>query len=59
MWGEEVNSAAKLGEDTAKSGEVLVTGARDSLGDSPVVRLEPIEQHFHGSKRNYRLIFDG
>jgi adenylate cyclase len=27
VWGKEVNAASKLGEDTAKSGEILVTEA--------------------------------
>jgi class 3 adenylate cyclase len=27
LWGAEVNAASKLGEDIAKSGEILVTGA--------------------------------
>src|SRR5688572_8945403 len=32
VWGKEVNAASKLGEDTAKAGEILVTEAvRDAL----------------------------
>ena len=35
VWGKEVNAASKLGEDTAKGGEILVTEAvREALGKS-------------------------
>ncbi len=35
LWGAEINAASKLGEDTARAGEVLVTGAvKDALEHS-------------------------
>ena len=38
VWGAEVNAASKLGEDTAKGGEVLVTDTfREALPDAPFV----------------------
>ena len=38
VWGAEVNAASKLGEDTAKGGEVLVTDTfRTALPDAPFV----------------------
>jgi adenylate cyclase len=34
VFGEEVNAASKLGEDTAKAGEILLTdGAREAAGE--------------------------
>lgn len=36
VFGEEVNAASKLGEDTAKAGEILLTeGARAAAGELP------------------------
>lgn len=38
VWGREVNFASKLGEDTAKAGEVLVTGAvREALSEAELL----------------------
>jgi len=34
VWGVEVNAASKLGEDTAKSDEILVTGSMASACDA-------------------------
>jgi class 3 adenylate cyclase len=43
VWGEEVNAASKLGEDTARAGEVLLTpGARAALGERPGVSFEEL-----------------
>lgn len=55
VWGQEVNAASKLGEDTAKAGEILVTGAmHDALGADPALSFESIGP-VTGSARNYRL----
>ncbi|MBP6850398.1 MAG: adenylate/guanylate cyclase domain-containing protein [Rhodoferax sp.] len=36
VWGSEVNAASRLGEDTARGGEILVTqGVRDALPQEP------------------------
>lgn len=44
VFGEEVNSASKLGEDVAKAGEILVTGSVASeIKDLPGIRLEQID----------------
>jgi class 3 adenylate cyclase len=44
VYGEEVNAASKLGEDTAKAGEILVTQAvRDKVGELPSLVFEPLE----------------
>lgn len=56
VWGREVNAASKLGEDTAKAGEILVTSAlRDALAAAPAYRFEPIGK-VTGSEENYRLL---
>jgi class 3 adenylate cyclase len=44
VYGGEVNGASKLGEDTAKANEILVTGAvKESLAEEPDLRFEPID----------------
>lgn len=56
VWGREVNAASKLGEDTAKSGEILVTKAAvDSAGAMDGVSFEKIEAQVGGSAENYRV----
>lgn len=42
VFGAEVNAASKLGEDTAKNGEILLTGAvREAAKIPPGVRFSP------------------
>jgi class 3 adenylate cyclase len=54
VWGEQVNAASKLGEDTAKAGEILLTGAaRDELSD---VRVEPLNVEVPASPQNFRVV---
>jgi hypothetical protein len=49
-------STSKLGEDSAKAGEVLVTSAlRAALAADPKLRFEPVGE-VTGSKQNYRLL---
>jgi class 3 adenylate cyclase len=55
VWGQEVNAASKLGEDTAKAGEILVTAELHAqLTADASFRFEPIGA-VTGSKQNYRL----
>ena len=55
VWGQEVNAASTLGEDTAKAGEILVTAALHAeLTADASLRFEPIGS-VTGSKQNYRL----
>ena len=57
VWGREVNAASKLGEDTAKAGEILVTGAaRAALGDAAELSFEDIGSGFSDDERNYRVL---
>ncbi len=58
VWGAEVNAASKLGEDTARAGEVLLsTNARAALGDSTEFKFSPIDVSFPGTETSYRLIY--
>jgi class 3 adenylate cyclase len=58
VFGAEVNAAAKLGEDTAKAHEILVTGAvRDAVaGSEPLgVAFEPIDGAPPGAREAFRV----
>ncbi|MCC6214860.1 MAG: adenylate/guanylate cyclase domain-containing protein [Polyangiaceae bacterium] len=56
VWGREVNAASKLGEDTARAGEVLVTEAvRAAIGERADCALEPIESPLVAGSGAYRV----
>ena len=57
VFGREVNSASKLGEDRAKAGEILITDAvRTAITDMAGVGFEPYEgDEVAGSEVNWRL----
>lgn len=56
VFGQEVNAASKLGEDTATAGEVLVTEAvRESAGEIPGLSYELTDVRVAGSAQNYRV----
>jgi len=56
VWGREVNNASKLGEDTAKPYEILLTGAaKAKLGDRPEFTYEDIGAGSFGGDPNYRM----
>jgi class 3 adenylate cyclase len=58
VFGAEVNAASKLGEDTAKAGEILVTGAvRDAVKLPPGCAFVPIEFIPPGAKAAYSLTY--
>ena len=58
VWGREVNAASKLGEDTAKGNEILVTGAaHEELGNFIGVRYELLDEPIPGSDVNYRCLY--
>jgi adenylate cyclase len=60
VWGREVNVASKLGEDTARAGEILLSGAAvTALGTVPGVSFEPVEERFTASEQNYRARYPG
>jgi len=60
VWGREVNVASKLGEDTARAGEILMSGpAVAALGAIAGVTFEPIAERFTPSDQNYRACYPG
>lgn len=58
VYGQEVNAASKLGEDTAKANEILVTAAaRAAAGDVDGVRYEELGEPVPGSDSNFRVVY--
>jgi len=58
VFGAEVNAASKLGEDTAKAHEILVTEAvQQALAAAERFRFEPIDTIPPGSKAAFRLLY--
>ena len=56
VFGQEVNAASKLGEDTAKAGEILVTEAvRERAQEMPGIQFSLIDHAPPGSKA-YRAV---
>jgi len=56
VFGQEVNAASKLGEDTAEADEILVTEAvRAECGELPGLRFTNLELPVAGSEKNWRL----
>lgn len=57
VFGAEVNAAAKLGEDLATTGDVLVTEAVvKACADAQAIRFEPLGDIPSGAKAAYRLV---
>jgi adenylate cyclase len=57
-WGREVNAASKLGEDTAKPNEILLTAeARAALGEHPGMTVEGIGSTSLGPEENFRVLY--
>lgn len=58
VFGAEVNAASKLGEDIAKGGEILVTGAfRAQCADLAGTGYVQLEQAPAGTAAAFRLVF--
>jgi class 3 adenylate cyclase len=58
VFGAEVNAASKLGEDTAKANEILVTQSlRAACGDLPHIQYADLNLAVAGSDRNYRIAY--
>lgn len=56
VFGREVNAASKLGEDTAKAGEILLTRAAvEATGPLEGLAFERIDAQVGGSAENYRV----
>ncbi len=59
VYGAEVNAASKLGEDLAKSGDILLTGnVADVLNEKGGYKLEPIAEVPPGAKSAFKLQYD-
>ncbi|HEY0961446.1 MAG TPA: adenylate/guanylate cyclase domain-containing protein [Pseudomonadales bacterium] len=57
VFGAEVNAAAKLGEDTAKTGEILVTEAVvEACTETRALRFEPIPDIPSGANAAFRIV---
>jgi class 3 adenylate cyclase len=58
VFGAEVNASSKLGEDTAKAEEILVTeGVKENAGKIPGVKFQEIPEIPSGAKKAYKLIY--
>jgi len=59
VFGAEVNAASKLGEDIARSWEILVTDAvkEAAQASGEGYRFTPIEEVPSGAKRAFRLLY--
>jgi len=58
VYGAEVNAASKLGEDTAKAWEILVTRAvRENAKDTPGLTFEEIGEVPPGAEKAYRVVY--
>jgi adenylate cyclase len=58
VYGQEVNAASKLGEDTARADEILVTDSvRASAGNFDGVSYTDIELPVPGSNKNWRVTY--
>jgi class 3 adenylate cyclase len=56
VWGAEVNAASRLGEDTAKANQIMVTSsAREAAGSMDAVTFTPIEGTAAGSIANFEV----
>lgn len=56
VYGNQVNAASKLGEDTAKANEILITrAARDALARADGLTFEVLSERIPGSPENFRV----
>jgi adenylate cyclase len=58
VYGNQVNAASKLGEDTAKAREILITrAAKDAINDVDGVGYSVIDDRIPGSDENFRVSY--
>jgi class 3 adenylate cyclase len=58
VFGNEVNASSKLGEDTAKANEILITkAAREAIGDYTGVKYEELGIPIPGTDQAYKVIY--
>jgi adenylate cyclase len=59
VFGAEVNAASKLGEDTARSWEILGTeSVAENIKEMTDIQLEPISTIPPGAKSAFRLVYE-
>jgi class 3 adenylate cyclase len=59
VFGQQVNAASKLGEDTAKAGQILVTDAFKTAEAGAVIRsYEPLAVEVAGSAVNWSALYE-
>lgn len=59
VFGAEVNAASKLGEDVAKSNQILVTdGVREAAGELAGLSYEPLDVSIPGTSRAWRVAYE-
>ena len=58
LFGQQVNAASKLGEDTAKAGEILVTGMfAKAVAGYPDISFEDLDDFPHSAQSAHRVIY--
>ncbi|EQA44276.1 adenylate/guanylate cyclase catalytic domain protein [Leptospira broomii serovar Hurstbridge str. 5399] len=57
VFGSEVNTASKLGEDTAESGEILVTQGVFENSQDMGLKFEALEHAPAGTSKAYKLLY--
>ncbi len=58
VYGNQVNAASKLGEDTAKAREILITrAAMDAVGDVSGLGFTKLEERIPGSDENFKVAY--
>lgn len=57
VFGAEVNAASKLGEDTAKAWEILVTGSVKKMCDMTGIEFLKLDEAPPGAEEAYRVIY--
>lgn len=58
VYGAQVNAASKLGEDTAKAWEILLTGeVKEAVADDKSLKFEAIDTVPPGAKSAWRLLY--
>ena len=58
VYGNQVNAASKLGEDTAKANEILITrAAKDALSDDGGLEFTVLSEKIPGSNENFRVTY--
>lgn len=56
VFGNEVNAASKLGEDTAKAGDILVTGSvKEKCGEYDGCLFEELDVTLPGARQAFKL----